>query len=142
MSLYLVSFDPGESTGVAEWDERGNCTKLVEIPHTEIGAYLQELETRAPKHIVFEGWNLWKDRNKTGDKQRTVRVIGVIEETARRLGLVPTEQKQSAKDSALPWAGIKKQKGHMPNSRSAYLHGYYWLYNQGKIRPRVLDELN
>lgn len=139
--IYAVSFDPGESTGIAEWDDSGNVTTMPrEMKQKELDEFLVSLESYSPKKFILETWTLWKHRNRQHDKQVTVQVIGQIKAFARRHKIEIIEQRPECRLIAAKWSGTEVPKGHMPNFMSAFLHGYYHLHKIGIIPARVLKD--
>ena len=143
---HYLSFDPGKSTGVAYWDDKGVCYRVLEVSFEELIDVFQEItslikkQNRAPIGIIYERFQLWKGRNQEGDRLITVQVIGAIKTFAKMNETLIAENKQQDRLIAAKWSGSKVPKGHMPNWQSAYLHGYYYLHKIGVIPPRVLED--
>lgn len=148
--IKYISFDPGLSTGVVCWDEKGEPTTMEDMNQIELDTFLIRLESltseileegkNIPEVFIIEEYRIYPHVKHYGSKVETVQVIGQIKAFARKHSIKIVEQKAAVKNIAALWSGMKISLGHMPDWQAAYLHGYYYLHNIGVIKARVLDE--
>lgn len=146
MTLTYVSFDPGQSTGITEWDEKGNVIKVgIELKGDKaLDIYLDSLEGSSVKIFIIEEYRVYGSNlgANIGSKVHTAQVIGYLKAWARRHKIKVIEQRADILKVAAKWAQVTLPKGHPPDWLSAYLHGYYYLHRQGLIKPLVLEAFN
>lgn len=141
MAPTYVSFDPGENSniGYVVWDERATPIKTDQVSISGLDALFEELPDTVTTFIV-EGYTVFGHVNHTGSKVVTAQVIGYIKGEARSRKIKCIEQPSSILKTAQMWSGVKLDGKHsVSHWKSAYNHGYYYLFNLGLIRPRVLD---
>lgn len=145
MDIY-VSVDPGQTVGLATWDSDGKLIHKSKMPRVDFEKYLWGLvEPNYPhkiKRFIVEKYVVYgqKATAHIGKANPTEQVIGMVDMVARRLGAPVTKQPATILRISAKWAGVKVPGGHIPDEISAYLHGYYYLHQIGKIPARVLDE--
>lgn len=132
MSL-LLSFDPGKRTGIAVFDfEKGELKTKSILDYDEFATVLNSI-FRAPHAIVVEDYII---RPGTGNRGHTrgeaMRVIGQLEAASHRIGCRLVKQRPEVRLVAAKWAGYQVPRGHMPDDTSAWLHGIYYLRQQGR----------
>jgi hypothetical protein len=140
-----TSWDPGGSasertTGIAYWDERANVLDMKSLTEKEFDREIERIPDTV-KTFIIEEYRPRGDVNHTGNKLLTSQRIGDIKGYARRHDIKVVEQRSMILKIAAMWAQYKlPPKGqHLPDFASAYLHGYYYLFQQGLIKPKVLD---
>ena len=145
MNIY-VSVDPGQTVGLATWDEQGKLIHKSKMPRVDFEKYLWGLvEPNYPHNIIkfiVEKYVVYgqKATVHVGRDNPTEQVIGMVDMIARRLDAPVIKQRADILKIAAKWAGVKVPGGHLPDDLSAYLHGYYYLHQQQIIPARVLDE--
>lgn len=143
-TMDYVAFDPGESTGIAAWCDNHSLPTVVglEVNEEELDTFLDLLESYIPKIFIIEEYRVFNDKfNHQGDKVQTAQVIGNLKGWARRHSVQVIEQRPDCRVPAAAWAGVTLPRGHMPDWQSAFLHGYFYLYNNDIIKEsRVLKE--
>lgn len=132
MSLFL-SFDPGKRTGVAVFDgETGDLKLKMIFEYPELTEFLSRVIT-PPIAIVVEDYIIRPGVGNRGHARgEAMRVIGQLEAASYRLGCPLIKQRPEVRLVAAKWAGYTVRKGHMPDDISAWLHGIYYLRQQGK----------
>jgi len=144
--IHYVSWDPGETTGAACWNEKAQ--PLLMGPQMQFkgdkerDAFLDSLEGEPIKKFIIEEYRVYGSKAfaHIGSKVYTAQVIGDLKSWARRHNVEVVEQRSDIKEIGCKWAQIPYKKGaHMPDWQSAYVHGYYYLHKAGLIRAKVLD---
>jgi len=144
--MYLA-FDPGNTTGWAEFDAHGKIVDHGQIENGVEGlteflfSYDKPVQT-----VIYESYMVRPDdhsvKANVGSKLETVQAIGIIRGWAytRKAELAP-QQPQIKKIAELQ-AGFKV-KGDHKNShwQDAVLHGVYYLVKNGKRKPKGLEGL-
>lgn len=141
----FISWDPGETTGVACWDDRGNPIAVAQMEEADRDRFLNDLHDclMYPSKFIVEEYRIFgsKATAHIGKKLNTSEVIGDLKSFARKHWIEVVEQPSSILNIAQKWSGVKIPTVHAKSHwASAYNHGYYYLHQQGIIRPRVLDE--
>jgi hypothetical protein len=114
-----ISFDPGETTGIAEWLESGELKAVHQLDQMELDDFLKTLESEPPEIFIMEEYRVFGHVNHTGSKIPTVQTIGQIKAFARRYSIEIIEQKEGIRKIAAMWSQTKIPKGHMPDWMSA-----------------------
>lgn len=138
-----ASFDPGKRTGVATWNELGECTKKTVLLPDELELFLEGVRhTRTFKVFIVENYIQYQSKAQAvvGSNMPASMAIGKIEMTARACGIKVVKQMASILGIASMWSGVKKTGQHWPDQDSAYNHGYYYLHQAGLIKARVLGD--
>lgn len=142
MAITYISFDPGKTTGIALWNEKGATLGTFEYSIPRVEKFLQNEIPPTVKVLIVEEYRLYGSLAlaQTGSKLETVQVIGMIKLAGSWLKIPVVEQRSDIKINTAKWAGIKVPKGHMPDWMAAFLHGYHYLHQKGIIPPRVLED--
>lgn len=139
-----ISWDPGgsstaRSTGRTLWNEEANPEEMRSLTEEEFD---RELE-RTPGTVevfIIEEYRPYGHVNHTGDKLLTAQRIGDIKGYARRRGIKVVEVPANIKKIAAKWAQMKIDwSKHIPDWQASFLIGYWWLFREGLIKPKVLD---
>lgn len=142
-NIVYVSWDPGQSTGVACWSAFAEPLIIKELKSDkERDDFLDSLEGEPIKKFIIEEYRVYGSKAfaHVGSKVYTAQVIGDLKSWARRHNVQVVEQRADIKEIGCKWAGIPFRKTtHMPDGQSAFVHGYYYLHKAGLIRARVLD---
>lgn len=143
-----VSVDPGETVGLATWDEQGKLIHKSKMPRVDFEMFLWALiedKNNGNEVITFivEKYLVYGSKAiaHVGRANPTEQVIGMIDMIARRLGVPVVKQPATILRVAAKWAGVRIPSGHIPDQISAYLHGYYYLHQKNIIPARVLEDI-
>lgn len=149
MKFDMVSFDPGETTGVAIWDynhakEKGRPWQTHQFKQTELDEFLYvDIEGKDINKFVIEEYMINPKIPHNWSKAETIQVIGQLKGIARIRKIEIVMQRPSILPVAEGWSGIRREgAGGHANShwRSAVLHGYYYLHKNGIIPARVVQD--
>jgi hypothetical protein len=147
---YYASWDPGGSEsrrtiGLTYWAEDAEMLHMTSLTQEEYDREIQNIPPTV-KVFILERYIPFGHISHTGNKLTTAQRIGDIKGYARRNNIKVVEQDAKILTIGCMWAGVKRprnskgQKKHLPDYLSSYVHGYYYLFNLGLIRPKVLDD--
>ena len=151
MTVTFASWDPGGSatlrtTGLVLWDEYAIPVDMMELNQEEFDKKMSGGLPNTIKEFIVEEYKPYGHINHTGNKLTTAQRIGDIKGYARRNGISVTEVPANCKVIAAAWAQVRLERDrrtgkikHLPDWQAAYLVGYWKLFNDGLIRPKVLD---
>lgn len=135
----FMAIDPGDTTGWATFDEKGNGTGFGQVTTKNAKDIHKFLDEHSPEVIILEDYELfpWKTQQMAFNTVQTVRRIGNIESWAM-LNEVPIHlQKPNVKTIGYMWAGIQKPKNHaQSHGPDAYVHGVHFLQKAGIRKPQ------
>jgi hypothetical protein len=132
----VVSIDPGEHIGLAEWLPSGVFVGKRIIDFDTLCDYLEGSEI---VQLVVEGFVSDGHTKQGGSRQPASQTIGAIRAIARRRGIPIKTQSNGALKPAAMHSGISiPVKGHIPDDDAAQLHGFYWFESQG-MRARDIQ---
>lgn len=144
-----ISFDPGKRTGVATWNDKGECRGKTEYLEDDLIFFLRfqlkacrNSDYGKPKAVIYETFQVRPDKAKSfaGSVHEEIQVIGMIKLFAAELEVPLVASSPNNLRVTAMWSGTKiPAKGHIPNPVSAYLHGYHYLHTTGVIPARVLE---
>ena len=144
--MYLA-FDPGNTTGWAEFDAHGKIVDHGQIENGVEGlteflfSYDKPVQT-----VIYESYMVRPDdhsvKANVGSKLETVQAIGIIRGWAYTIKAELAPQQQQIKKIAELQAGFKV-KGDHKNShwQDAVLHGVYYLVKNGKRKTKGMEGL-
>ncbi|SRR6266498_4990 len=141
-----ASWDPGGSTkrrttGLCYWDQEANVLDLKIIGQKEFDYEIEHIPNTVKTFILEE--YVPRRISHIGNRLLTAQLIGDIKGYARRHDIQIVEQPSTILSIAAMWAQVNlKSNKHLPDYISAYLHGYYYLFNKGLIKPKVLEDYN
>jgi hypothetical protein len=141
-TLTYLAFDPGVSTGVCRFDKTGDETELKILRSLdELADYLEECEPASV--VIYESYRIFgkKTQAHIGSDVPSAQAIGMIAAKARKWNAKIVNQPSNILTIAQLWTGVKIPSNHKESHDiAAFLHGAYYLTQQG-IRPqRVLKE--
>lgn len=143
MRYKYISFDPGETTGVACWDETPAAVRLEMYNDSELYQFLQgEVVSNRPDEFIIEEYRVYRSKAgaHVGSKIPTIQVIGALKMFAKVNNIKVIEQPATILGIAEKWSGVYRPSNHaVGHSICAMLHGYYNLHKRGLIKPRVLE---
>ncbi len=135
---YMISWDPGESTGWCSWHESGALLATgTTRSREELYKLLDAFADNPPQVFVVEDWKLFKHKavQQSGSKQETVRVIGVLDEWARQKKVTVVKQPSSLLPTTQLQSGVRLDSNHKNSHwQSAYNHGFHYLVQKGVLK--------
>jgi hypothetical protein len=135
----IISVDPGETTGVAYWENNGTFISREALTQDEI---LDKVETLSDVTvIVVEDYRLRQGKQmvQTGSRFVAVQIIGALKAYARRVGAKFVLQPANVLTVAALHSGVKRPSNHSKSHDiDAYNHGYYYLETKGLLQPKPL----
>jgi hypothetical protein len=135
----IISVDPGETTGIAYWENDGTFISREALTQDEI---LDKVETLSDVTvIVVEDYRLRQGKQmvQTGSRFVAVQIIGALKAYARRVGAKFVLQPANVLTVAALHSGVKRPSNHSKSHDiDAYNHGYYYLETKGLLQPKPL----
>ena len=135
----IISVDPGETTGIAYWEDNGTFISREALTQDEI---LDKVETLSDVTvIVVEDYRLRQGKQmvQTGSRFVAVQIIGALKAYARRVGAKFVLQPANVLTVAALHSGVKRPSNHSKSHDiDAYNHGYYYLETKGLLQPKPL----
>lgn len=135
----IISVDPGETTGIAYWENDGTFISREALTQDEI---LDKVETLSDvTAIVCEDYRLrqGKQMAQTGSRFVAVQIIGALKAYARRVGAKFVLQPANVLTIAALHSGVKRPSNHSKSHDiDAYNHGYYYFETKGLLQPKPL----
>jgi hypothetical protein len=136
----VISVDPGETTGIAFWEDDG--TFISRTVHTlddilDFTASGNENITT----IVCEDYRLRQGKQmvQTGSRFVAVQIIGALKSMAKRVGAKFVLQPAQVLTVASLHSGVKRPSNHAKSHDiDAYNHGYYFFETKGLLQPKPL----
>lgn len=142
-NLAYLSFDPGITTGWAQFNAKGELKGLGQVDILGLYAMLEALYIRQHplQAVIVEDYKLFQHKamQQSGSRLETVKVIGALEAFAHRAGVALVLQPPTIKRIAEKWSGMKPPSNHsISHQIDAYNHGYYYLVNHKVVKPIIL----
>lgn len=155
---YFIGFDPGVSTGYAEFGGEPPILKDIGILRgfEALDTFLDELEDRRNEFthglvVVYEKYRAGFSAQGLASKRmiqihggkdnKTEQAIGSILRTARKLGATIVSQDASILPAAQLHSGVSLGKNHAnSHDKAAYNHVHEYLLRQKLITPRILGD--
>jgi hypothetical protein len=135
----VISVDPGETTGIAYWENDGTFIGREALSQDDL---LDKLETLSGVPvIVTEDYRLRQGKQmvQTGSRFVAVQIIGALKAYARRVGAKFVLQPANILTIAALHSGIKRPSNHaISHDIDAYNHGYYYFETKGLLTPKPL----
>lgn len=135
----IISVDPGETTGIAYWEDDGTFISREALTQDEI---LDKVETLSGVTvIVVEDYRLRQGKQmvQTGSRFVAVQIIGALKAYARRVGAKFVLQPANVLTIAALHSGVKRPSNHSKSHDiDAYNHGYYYFETKGLLQPKPL----
>lgn len=141
--MYLVSFDPGLTTGWATFDKTGDITGYGQVKLDNFPEFLGGMK-EGVEVVVYEDFRLRKSKaiQQSGSTMPASQAIGQIKMFASQRGTRIISQSPTIKPIAEKWTGVKPKGPHSDSHWvDAFNHGAYWLIRQG-IRKTKLEQQN
>lgn len=136
----ILSVDPGDTTGIAYWEDDGTFISKEALPFEE---FLDKLNgfTGNISAIVCEDYRLRGGRQvaQTGSRFVAVQVIGALKLLAKENKARFVLQQPTVLTVASLHSGVQRPSNHSKSHDiDAYNHGYYYLETQGLLTPKPL----
>ncbi|MFI6737427.1 hypothetical protein ACIBI9_31265 [Nonomuraea sp. NPDC050451] len=132
--MTFLVLDPGETTGLAEFDDAGSVFKVTQISGvTSCGMTLEEtLHGGGVRRILYETFKVFGNVNLTGSDVPAAKVIGIIEYLALKYNVPCEGIDPKYKRIGYAWSGKRPpsnhSKSHGPDAEAL---GEYWLRKNG-----------
>ena len=142
---YYLAFDPGNTTGYAEFDVHGEISDFGQINNGVEGITDFVMQYDKPIHtVIIESYMVLPDdhsvKANVGSKLETVQVIGVLRGWAYSKKAKIVMQQPQIKKIAELQAGFKvKGKHENTHWQDAVLHGVYYLVKNKIRKPKGLE---
>lgn len=136
----VISVDPGESTGIAFWEDDGTLISRTTYDMDQLLEFTT-IDDRSIKVIVCEDYRLRQGKQmvQTGSRFVAVQVIGALKSLAKRVGAKFVLQPANVLTVAALHSGIKRPSNHaISHDIDAYNHGYYYFETKGLLHPKPL----
>jgi len=136
----ILSVDPGDTTGIAYWEDDGTFISKEALPFEELLDKLNGF-TGNISAIVCEDYRLRGGRQvaQTGSRFVAVQVIGALKLLAKENKARFVLQQPTVLTVASLHSGVQRPSNHSKSHDiDAYNHGYYYLETQGLLTPKPL----
>ena len=136
----VISVDPGESTGIAFWEDDGTLISRTTYDMDQLLEFTT-IDDRSIKVIVCEDYRLRQGKQmvQTGSRFVAVQVIGALKSLAKRVGAKFVLQQANVLTVAALHSGVKRPSNHaISHDIDAYNHGYYYFETKGLLHPKPL----
>lgn len=143
----IYAFDPGDTTGIAVFNEDSQVVELTSIPFEHSAKY-PEGETlidwlarqKEVGTVIYESFIVYRKSapRMAGSKMKASQAIGAIKLWAKGHGAELVEQPANILSTAQKLTQVKRPtvKAHT-HSVEAFLHGAYWLIQQGRMQTAL-----
>lgn len=139
----LLAFDPGDTTGVAEFTSDGKLMAMLQMNMDELINYLNKFN-KTVDTVVVEDFVLFAKRaqKQAGSRMKASQAIGLIRGFAARHEAKLVIQQANIKPIALKQTGIRLPSQHSKTHQyDAYLHGAYYLIGKGIMKTKLQLEM-
>lgn len=136
----ILSVDPGDTTGIAYWEDDGTFLEQEALPFEELLDKLKSF-TGNITAIVCEDYRLRGGRQiaQTGSRFVAVQVIGALKLLAKEKKAKFVLQPANVLTVAALHSGVKRPTNHSKSHDvDAYNHGYYYFETLGLLKPKPL----
>lgn len=138
----ILSVDPGDTNGVALFDDDGQPITRWQCDFDQL---LKDLsDTKPIATVIVEDYRLRKGKQaqQTGSRFQAVQTIGALKHYCFLKGAEFILVNVQAKTLGAMYSGTKPPSDHKKShSIDAYNIGIYWLVEQGIIEPPSLQQL-
>lgn len=142
---FVVAFDPGDTTGIAWFNDERQLAGFDQIPYDEVPQWWQS--TMADKDldaVVIEDFVLFSKRAKqqSGSRMKASQVIGMLKALAALKNAKVIMQPSSILPIGLKQAGLKMPHNHSETHKyAAYVHGFFYLHSIGEVESALQKEM-
>lgn len=143
MPVKYLGIDPGESNGLAAYDESAKLIWMKTVGLSRLTDFLsKKVEFATGAFFIIEDYMVYpnKAQQHIYSNLATPRAIGRLEAFAEERGIKIVKQKAAIKSIGYKYIGKKPPTHSDPTShvQDANVHAVYWLVNNGIIDPRSL----
>lgn len=136
---YVISVDPGDTTGLALWRSDGTFVEEMQLSLDELIDWCQKIGGYGNvSTIIIEDYRLLKHKSvqQSGSRFIASQAIGVLKALARKKGAKVVLQRPDVLVVAALHSGRKRPSNHkVSHSVDAYNHGFYWFVAQNILKP-------
>lgn len=132
MSSYYLVLDPGETTGVAVFNDKGIIVDVFQLDRiVDVGTYLDEMLTLSGSkciRVLYESFKVFPWVKQGGSEVPAAQVIGIIKYLCHKRGIPTEEIDPKYKRIGYAWSGKKPPSNHaISHGPDAEALGEYWL---------------
>lgn len=138
--MYVLSVDPGDTTGVCLWLEDGTLVWKRKMSLEDYIDWANDCDIALSIVVVEDYVHARGGMNKKGSKMKASQGLGATKLLAKRHGAKLVVQKNLILIPAAMHAEVPIVK-HFDDDISAYLHGYYYFETQGIRLPALQERL-
>jgi len=134
----VISVDPGDTTGIAYWSNKGEFVEKEMLTFDELVDRLETLNDVAT--VVCEDYRLrqGKQMAQTGSRFVAVQALGALRAYAHRVGASFVLQQPNILTIAALHSGVQPPSRHADtHDVDAYNHGYYYFETKGLLKPKM-----
>lgn len=140
--MTITAWDPGDTTGVAVWNDEYDLLEMKQIRMEETASFWKYIEERhGPIRIcIVEDFVLFGARaaQQKGSRMKASQGIGSLRTLSQLSHADFYLQPASVKKTAMKQARITLPSKHEDTHEyDAYLHGYHWMVKNGKIKTQL-----
>jgi hypothetical protein len=135
----VISVDPGETSGIAFWEDDGTFISRETVNQDELFDLIERLSDVTV--IVCEDYRLrqGKQMAQTGSRFVAVQIIGALKAYARRVKAKFVLQTPQVLSVAALHSQVKRPSNHAKSHDiDAYNHGFYYFETKGLLKPQGL----
>lgn len=135
-----ISIDPGDTVGVATWNENGQLIWKSKMSLDEFIEWCDTYPDRDVSTVIVEDFTLRGHQayRQRGSKLKASQGLGVAKAFAKRVRAKLVVQQPTILNIAAMHTGTKIVS-HYSDDVSAFLHGYYYFESIGILRPKPLE---
>lgn len=135
-----LAIDPGETSGWATWDDKGNILAMGQFKQSEQNKWLDEHIKPTLKEVIVEDYKnyAWQKQKKWSQNQ-TSKNIGAIEMICELRGVPYVLQGAAVKKIGYKYAGLGEAPSNhaISHQYDAIAHGEYRLNTIGVKLPKI-----
>lgn len=138
----ILAIDPGKDNGYALWEDDGELVTFGQLTIDEMDDFLLSFD-RPVSAVIVEDYRLFKKRaiQQSGSNMPASQVIGKAEMFAAMKGAKFIKQRADVLPIAQKLSQKKLPTDHsISHQFSAYNHGFYWMVQQGIVKPAIATE--
>jgi hypothetical protein len=132
MTNYFLVFDPGDTTGVAVFDDEGVVADVFQLDHiVDVGTYIDEMFSHTGNtciRVLYESFKVFPWVKQGGSEVPAAQVIGIIKYLCYKRGIPRESIDPKFKRIGYAWSGKKPPSNHaISHGPDAEALGEYWL---------------
>ena len=132
----LIAVDPGDTSGICIFNDDSSVKKMMQLNLEEFTKWAATYDGPVDT-IVYEKFIVFRQKAHTqvGSTMKVSQAVGMLKMMAHSTGAKLVEQGPDIKKIAIKWSGIIMPSQHSQTHKwDAFLHGYYYLVKEGKIK--------